>query len=133
MGETTNTIFWKMKKKEEPTNPDLAPGIGLDVDVIIDLITHEFRFPDRDWVTVKNRTTRQKVARQLLHKCLIDHLSYSQLEAGEITLQDRVTARHGKKTIEDTFWDDPQYGEKIKVVYNRCVEIKRGWFNNLKG
>jgi len=103
-----------------------APGIGLDEAGIIGLITHEFGLTGTDWVRSRNRTTRGKVARQLLYKCLIDHLGYSQLEAGEVTGNDRVTARHGKKVIEDTFWDEPQYGEKIKVVYFRCVEIKRG-------
>ncbi len=103
-----------------------APGIGLDEAGIIALISHEFGLVGTDWVRSRNRTTRGKLARQLLYKCLIDHLRYSQLEAGEVTGNDRITARHGKKVIEDTFWDDPQYGEKIKVVYFRCVEIKRG-------
>jgi hypothetical protein len=119
-----------MKKNKTERNPMLAPGVGLDEKIIIDLITHEFGLGSTDWVHSHSRTTRGKVARQLLHKCLIDHLAYSQLEAGEVTKQDRVTARHGKKTIEDTFWDDPQYGEKIKVVYFRCVEIKKGWFSH---
>lgn len=118
-----------MTKKKELFNPFLAPGIGLDEQVIIDLITHEFGLTGSDWVRSKIRTTRERVARQLLWKCLIDHLQYSQAEAGAVSLKSGCNARHGKIQIEDVFWDDPQYGEKIKVVYFRCVEIKKGYFS----
>lgn len=118
-----------MKKDKKVRNPMLAPGIGLDQEVIIQLITKEFGLKNDHWVRSQSRVTIDKVARQLLWKCLIDHLGYSQREAGEVSLMSGCNARHGKILIEDTFWNDPQYGEKIKVVYFRCVEIKKGWFN----
>jgi len=116
-----------MKQQPDPLpSAFAAPGIGLDEAGIIALISHEFGLVGTDWVRSRNRTTRESVARQLLWKCLIDHLRYTQLEAGAVSLKSGCNARHGKIQIEDTFWDDPQYGEKIKVVYFRCVEIKRG-------
>jgi hypothetical protein len=56
---------------------------------------------------------------------LIDHCGYSQLEAGRVCNLNHATARHGKTEIFETFWDDRQYGIMIKVVYNRCIEIKK--------
>lgn len=109
-------------------NPYTAPGIGLDETGIIKLISHEFGLPDEKWITLKCRETKVKVARQLLMTCLIDHCGYSQQSAGGVCLQTHCNARHAKQTILEIFWYDPEYGERVRVVYNRCVEIKRRVF-----
>ncbi len=106
-------------------NPYITPGLGLDEAGIINLITREFEFSDTGWVRSKCRETNVKIARQLLWTCLMDHLAYSQREAAMISLKVGTSARHGKIQIMDVFWNDPQYGERIRVVYNRCIEIKR--------
>lgn len=105
--------------------PFIYPGIGLDQAIIIKLINQEFDLPDTKWVTTPSRETHVRIARQLLMTCLIDHLSYSQSTAGAVCNRDHVTARHGKEVIFDTFWYDPQYGDKVKCVYNRCIELKK--------
>lgn len=104
------------------------PGLGLDESQIIDLINQEFNLKNNDWVKSKIRETRVKIARQLLMSCLIDHLGYTQNESGAVCLKDHCTARWSKEMITGPLWDDKHYGDKIRHVYFRCVEIKKGWF-----
>jgi hypothetical protein len=114
-----------VNRTENIPSPFVIPGIGLDEFGLIRMIGNEFDLPDDRWVTSKSRETRVKVARQLLMTCLIDHCDYSQRESGAVCGLNHATARHGKQEIFDTFWNDRQYGIMVKVVYNRCIEIKR--------
>ena len=106
------------------------PGISyLDEQIIIDLITQEFKLPDQTWVKTRSRLIEFKVARQLLMTCLIDHLGYTLRQAGEVCMRDHCTARWSKTMIHDTLWNDLQFGRRVKNVYRFCENIRNNCIN----
>jgi chromosomal replication initiation ATPase DnaA len=106
-------------------NPYSAPGIGLDQSRVIELIKKEYDLKDDKWITSLSRKTTVKIARQLLMTCLIDHCGYTLKQAGEVCNRDHCTALHAKKIVLKTLWHDWQYGESVRYIYGRCIEIKK--------
>ncbi len=106
-------------------NPYIAPGLCLDKTRVIELICSEFDLKDDKWITTLSRETTVKIARQLLMTCLVDHCQYTLKQAGAVCNRDHATARNGKIVILKTLWNDWQYGEKVRYIYGRCIEIKK--------
>lgn len=108
-----------------PLNAYAIPGIGFDEQSLIRIITHEFGFSTTDWVRTRLRDLDIKVARQLLMTCLMDHCGYTQSQSGAVCMRDHATALHSARIVKGTLWNDRQYGERIRYVYNECRAVQR--------
>ena len=102
-------------------SPYSRPGIGIfDKELIIDMITYAFEFDGNWWVLSKCRDTHEKVARQLLMTCLMDHAGFRCKTAARVCGQTHANALHAKKIIHETYMHDSEYGRLVNEIYDRC-------------
>jgi chromosomal replication initiation ATPase DnaA len=104
----------------------IRPGIEhLDEQYIINMISTVFKLPSSSWVNADNRRQENTVPRQLLMTCLIDHLQYTTVKAGDVCGgRSHCTAVYSRMSVLNTLWNDKTFGNRIRIVYNAIKAFK---------
>ena len=108
-------------------SPYSRPGIShVDEQLVIHSICQSFGLKGLDWMTLDNRKPENTIPRQLLMACLMDFLQYSQRKAGAVCLKDHCTAYYSHRMIHETLMNDPEFGGRVRQVYEGLKLFKNG-------
>lgn len=91
---------------------------------LIFIIGQVFDLKGNEWVTIRNRSPRYAIPRQVLMASLMVYGGYSQNKAGAVCNRCGVDAHHARKTVNFTLLTDKEYGERVRTVFTECRNSK---------